>query len=763
MVSQERENLGESRAFKRFAGAALAVCGVAFLLMAGLVWRVENIARADEAAGRRRLGLAIERMLAGLTDDAATLTIATPFMAQGDSAINADPKLTPAASRAWRKLPILFLVDIDRETAIERSGFAAPARFDEFAPTLKPLLESLRAPLVMPLRGGLAGDAHAPPPAESVGAAYEKPRSGLALIDGAPYAIVGAVVETRMMKGAANSGGETAGGQSRLALVGLTRLGANALNQMALDADVGRIEVVDAAAPTGASRRGDTFGDIGAPHPVLLAFEPNQPSGRLALRVGLGFGLIALLAAIAALLRSRQLVDALAYRETAAKQAVGQDLLTGMGNRLSFAQTMESEFARSERTGSPFALFYLDIDRLKAINDTYGHAAGDRLIAAVAQALKGALRRSDFLARLSGDEFAILQTEIDGPRDCEMLAQRIVGALAHEFVIGDHTVFAHMSIGVALYPNDARDLPSLERAADLALYRAKSEGRNRYCFFERTMGEQLRMRKTVEDDLRRAIAQDELMLHYLPIISSATQKTVGVEALVRWRHPAMGLLSPARFVGLAEESGIILPLGAFVLERACRDAAAWPGLRLAVNVSPVQFLHKDFLRVVADVLQRTGFDATRLEIEITESVLLADREKAESVMFELRLLGVRISLDDFGSGIISLIFLRRFAFDRIKIDNALFQTMEAGGESARIVESIVKLGEVLDLTIIAEGVETREQFDLARKLGCQEMQGFYLSMPLPADQVERFVNNPAPVHVRAQMCNTPPTPQADVA
>jgi len=404
-------------------------------------------------------------------------------------------------------------------------------------------------------------------------------------------------------------------------------------------------------------------------------------------------------------------------------------------NRFLFNELIDSEIGRCSRTKHSFALFYLDLARFKEINDTFGHDAGDQLIIAITSRISRVLRNNDRIARLGGDEFGILQTEVRDPRDSAALAQRIFDALSGPFDLGDRQIFASVSMGIALCPQDAKDRNGIMSLADLALYRSKHEGRNRYSFFESRMGEQLRMRKTIEDELRQAILRDGLTVEYQPVISGQTKKMSGVEALVRWNHPTQGPLPPESFISLAEERGLIVPLGEWVLRRACREACNWPGLRVAVNVSPIQFRHKEFVSSVVQILRETGLEPQRLELELTEGVVIEDAELAEKSIIELRALGIRMVLDDFGTGYSSLIYLRRFAFDKIKIDKSFLQYMEMSGESAIIVQSIVQLGRALGLTVNAEGVETPEQIQFLVDLGCDELQGFYFSSSICAEDV----------------------------
>jgi diguanylate cyclase (GGDEF)-like protein len=436
---------------------------------------------------------------------------------------------------------------------------------------------------------------------------------------------------------------------------------------------------------------------------------------------------------------TRRLARQLTHSEERAESLFGRDPLSSLPNRLLFTERLDSELTRLGRLEDGIAVLFLDLDRFKDVNDTFGHQAGDELIKQVAHRLSDLLRGADTLARFGGDEFAIIQTGIRSSQDAEALARRILESIGSPFMIGDAQVSVGISIGIALAPENGVNHETLMRLADTALYQAKSEGRNRFSFFERTMDEAIRMRKVVEDDLRHAILRDELTLHYQPVYSADGHAIVGVEALVRWPHARQGMISPNRFIAIAEERGLVIPLGEWVLRRACEDGKRWPGLRIAVNVSPIQFRHRDFVDSVIRTLRETRFDPTRLEIELTEGVVVEDADAAEAAMMELRALGVNLALDDFGTGYSSLIYLRRFAFDKIKIDRSFLESMEATGESAILVHSIVHLGRALGLTVTAEGVETKEQHRFLLALGCHQVQGFLFSRPVPPDEIDRLL------------------------
>jgi diguanylate cyclase (GGDEF)-like protein len=473
-----------------------------------------------------------------------------------------------------------------------------------------------------------------------------------------------------------------------------------------------------------------------------LLWTPDKP-GDLVLERVLPSILVALsaIALFSALMfgHVRRVTTELIHREAEATHLAHHDPLSGLPNRTLFAQRLDAEFERLERGGEGFALLYLDLDRFKEINDSYGHEAGDTVIKTIARRLADLLRGADTLARFGGDEFAIIQTGVREPRESEYLARRILEAVRQTVPIPAGEAYVGVSIGIALAPANASSREPLMRLADVALYRAKHEGRNRYSFFETVMDETLRLRKIVEDDLRSAIERDELELRYQPQFSADGRKILGVEALVRWNHPRLGMIPPSDFVPIAEERGLIGPLGEWVLRRAAQDGRRWTSISVAVNVSPVQFRHKDFVTTVAKIIEEEGMDPSRLELELTEGVIVDDADAAETAMVELRSLGVRMALDDFGTGYSSLIYLRRFAFDKIKIDRSFLESMETTGESAILVHSAVHLGRALGLTVTAEGVETEEQQRFLQAVGCHQLQGYLLCEPVGAQEIDALL------------------------
>jgi diguanylate cyclase (GGDEF)-like protein/PAS domain S-box-containing protein len=414
------------------------------------------------------------------------------------------------------------------------------------------------------------------------------------------------------------------------------------------------------------------------------------------------------------------------------------DALTGLANRVALVQKIDEAAARQRRRDEPFTVLLLDLDRFKQVNDTLGHPAGDTLLIEVATRLKLLLRETDVLARLGGDEFAIIQAGEANQRDAaRALAERIIASLAKPFAIDAADINIGTSIGIALAPEHGAGSDSLLKMADLALYRAKSAGRNGYCFFAQEMSEIASARQEIEADLRRAVQQDEFELYYQPIIDAKTRRICSVEALVRWRHPTKGLISPELFIPLAEETGLIMQIGDWVLRKACSEAVTWPSdVKVAVNLSLVQFRKTDLPDVVARVLVDCGLRPERLELEITETALIESAAECLPALRQFKALGITIVLDDFGTGYSSLSQLAMFPFDRIKIDKSFTQNMTKRSECAAIISATLTLAQSLDIQTTAEGVETVDQYRLLRLAGVTSLQGFLFQRPGPASALE---------------------------
>ncbi|GAC1347690.1 MAG: EAL domain-containing protein [Acetobacteraceae bacterium] len=407
------------------------------------------------------------------------------------------------------------------------------------------------------------------------------------------------------------------------------------------------------------------------------------------------------------------------------------DALTGLPNRVLYREQMEHALSQIHRGGS-LAVLCLDLDNFKAVNDTLGHPIGDALLHAVAQRLLAETRETDTVVRLGGDEFAIIQSSSTQPGDSKTLAERLVAVLGEPFTIADHTIAIGTSIGIAITTDGLTNADALLKSADLALYRAKADGRATYRFFEAEMDARIQARRLLEIDLRRAVAENQFEIFYQPLVTSSTREVSGFEALVRWRHPIRGMISPAEFIPLAEETGLIARIGAIVLARACQDATEWPtNIKVAVNLSPLQFRNRQLAAEVAVALERSGLQAARLELEITESLLLQDSEATLAILHEIRALGVCISMDDFGTGYSSLSYLRRFPFDKIKIDQSFVRNLGESGDCLAIVRAVLGLGKSLGMSVIAEGVETDEQLALLQQEGCEQVQGYLFSQPKP--------------------------------
>jgi len=424
------------------------------------------------------------------------------------------------------------------------------------------------------------------------------------------------------------------------------------------------------------------------------------------------------------------------------------DALTGLPNRQMFEEQLDRDFAWTDR-GSRFAVLGINLDRFKLINDQLGPATGDHVLKAVAERLSGGVREIDTLARMSADEFAILQSNIGRPEDATALAERIIGFLGTPFVIDGQQVCISPSIGIAIAPTDGSAPSRLLKSASAALGRAKSDGGNTYRLFEPEMDARLQRRRSLELDLRAALEAGQFALFYQPQLDFTSGRVSGFEALLRWRHPARGMVPPGEFIPIAEETRLIVPLGAWALREACREATNWPArLRVAVNLSSVQFRHGDLVHDVTGALGESGLSAERLELEITESVLLKDDEATLRTLHALRALGVRFAMDDFGTGYSSLNYVRCFPFDKIKIDQSFVRDLTTRDDAIAIVRAVTNLAGSLGMRTTAEGVETPAQFVALREEGCSEAQGYLLSPPHPAADVPGQIERLEAKHAR---------------
>jgi diguanylate cyclase (GGDEF)-like protein/PAS domain S-box-containing protein len=420
------------------------------------------------------------------------------------------------------------------------------------------------------------------------------------------------------------------------------------------------------------------------------------------------------------------------------------DSLTDLPNRVLLNDRLAQAMAIAQRGTSKLGILYLDMDRFKTINDSLGHAVGDRLLQSVAQRLRDCVRHSDTVSRQGGDEFVILLSQLTLAEDAAVSAEKILAALSLPHQIAEHTIYTTVSIGVVTFPDDGLDAESLLKNADFAMYQAKESGRNCYQFFKPEMNVKAARRQSIESGLRLAIKQDAFLLHYQPKFDLRTGAITAVEALVRWRHPMLGILPPSEFISIAEDSGLIVPLGKWVLREGCRQAKEWQDaglakVRMAINISAVELRAKDFVQNVRFSLQDTGLDAAHLELELTETFLMQDPGSTVSVLHTLKSLGVGLALDDFGTGYSSLSYMRRFPIDTLKIDESFLRNVTSDEDNASIVGAVINMGKSLRMRVVAEGVETANQLAFLQSQGCPEGQGFFLSRPVLAKQMARLL------------------------
>jgi diguanylate cyclase (GGDEF)-like protein len=499
----------------------------------------------------------------------------------------------------------------------------------------------------------------------------------------------------------------------------------------------------------GAEVSGDNVYDFVDSHQqpiVRFAWRPQKPGaailGSVIPFIGIALAGFALLAGLV-LRYMRYTAATIAAGENRLRYLALHDPLCGLPNRNFFGERLEAVIADVKRGGPPAAVFYIDLDHFKDVNDTLGHPVGDELIRNVTLRLSHTMRADDLVARLGGDEFAVITAASSDPVELHDIATRIIATLCAPYSVGGHTIVIGASIGIAIIDHRSESgSADIMRYADMALYRAKNEGRNRACIYDAVMDADLSQRKLVEQELRETIENDGLKVLYQPIFNASGERVVGVEALARWPHPTRGMISPDEFIPIAEHSGLIVELGARVLRRACLDGLAWPGITVSVNVSPIQFRRLDFVGMVERTLAETGFDPARLELELTESTLLGNVDSAEAAMRRLKALGVKLALDDFGTGYSSLLYLRRFPFDKLKIDRSFVLSIEKAADAAAIVHAVVSLGRGLGMKVTAEGVETAEQHLFLRAAGVHFMQGFRFGKPMEPAEIATRIATP---------------------
>ncbi len=434
----------------------------------------------------------------------------------------------------------------------------------------------------------------------------------------------------------------------------------------------------------------------------------------------------------------KELTDRLAWQAQ-------HDELTGLPNRRLFEERLRQALSAARQKGQGLALLGIDLDRFKQVNDTLGHSLGDRLLRIVAKKLENAVRPGDLIARMGGDEFTIIATDLTDPRHVSQVADRLLAVMREPIEVDGYELFVTGSIGISTFPQDGTDAATLQRSADIAMYRAKALGRNAFQTFTAELNAAAAERLALETLLRRALENQEIDVHFQPEVSFS-RGLVGFEALIRWNHPRLGSVPPSKFIPVAEESGLVVPLGTWVLREACRQLAAWgrlaAGLRMAVNVSPVQFVQADLVEMVASAVQESGVEPHRLELELTESMVMRDYESSSQKLTQLRQLGVSIAIDDFGTGYSSLSHLHRLPIDTLKIDQSFVRELRPVGGSRPLVDAVVALARSLDLSVVAEGVETPEQLSMLATAGCERVQGYLLGRARSGAETERLLALP---------------------
>lgn len=420
------------------------------------------------------------------------------------------------------------------------------------------------------------------------------------------------------------------------------------------------------------------------------------------------------------------------------------DPLTGLANRVLFRDRVDHAITVAKRTGEKLAVMFLDLDDFKIVNDTLGHPAGDELLAQVGKRLRTCVRQSDTVARLGGDEFTLLLVNFADTRSLDFLARKIIGRLAEPFTISERTLYVTTSIGISLFPDDSRDVDEMIRNSDTAMYNAKEKGKNRVEYFSKEMNARAVKRLDLETSLREALKEEQFVLYFQPQIDIASGRVSGCEALIRWNHPRHGVVSPAEFIGLAEETGLIIPIGEWALRMSCEQMRWWqqrgmPSFRMGVNVSGRQLWGAEIVRVISEILDTSGLDPSLLDIEVTESTLMHNTDESVKILYAIKSLGVSLSIDDFGTGYSSLSHLKLFPLDKLKIDQSFIRNVKTDADDEAIVRAIIAVGNHMRMKVLAEGVETAEQLEFLRTNGCHEVQGYYYSKPLTANSFSQFL------------------------
>jgi len=731
----------ETRLSAPLAGMALLTVGVLVAVLFMISARVDRDALEHEQA-------LVERGVQAKTVDIERTV--SPQVVWDEAVQNLDNSFDPQWARenvgayllGQAGFDLIFIVDRDgRPIFSEQVGQAmSTAYYDRHAPAFAPVVDRLRQ-----LERGMTRPTG--PRADGGLVSRAMQVSAIERIDGDPYLVTASLVQSDF--------GKTLIRHERAPVV-ITAL---KLDAAFLEGFASRfllagihLHAGDATQQSGDAHMAlrDLRGNVVA----TLDWEPPHPGQRLLRKAVLPIVLVVggLAAAVIVFARrSRRIAEGLVASEARAKHMALHDALTGLPNRVLFEERLSQAIDSLSRRRGAAAVLAIDLDRFKAVNDTHGHAAGDELIQAVAKRLSSLCRVGETVARLGGDEFAVVAVDLD-PNGAAALAERLVAALAAPVELSCGTVFVGGSIGLALIDQAEAHIGAVEaaRRADVAMYRAKEEGRGRYCFFEAEMDAALKARRGLEADLRGALANGGVWVAYQPQVD-AVGRVVGVEALARWTHPVRGAISPAAFVPLAEDCGLIDELGRLIMRRAFTDSRRWKDLRVAVNVSALQMKQADFPDQVALLLHETGAHAEKIELEITEGALLGDDETTHRAIGRLREMGFSLALDDFGTGYSSLSYLRRYPIDKIKIDRSFITPLGEDKEAGAVVAAIVRLAKALRLSVIAEGVETDEQRQQLKDIGCAQAQGFLFSPPTPADAIDALVADGGRIRIVAEV------------